>query len=153
LVLLSFIMFVKDNVRALMMNHAFIIVGLLTIGVSTLLFERHFISGQAWMIVNSTGIYLAYIPFNCLLFDRMLAVLKDKANAGFLIYMADAMGYAGSVGILLYKSLVDVELSWLTFMVQSSYIISMAGTVLVMGSAWYFMVKLASKKVVMPLTA
>lgn len=153
LVLLSFIMFIKDNVRALMMNHGFIIAGLLTIGLSTLLFEQHVISGQAWMIVLSTGIYLAYIPFNCLLFDRMLAVLRDKANAGFLIYMADAMGYAGSVGILLYKSFIDVELSWLTFMVQSAYLISMLGALLVLGSAWYFVVKLADKKAPLPLNA
>jgi hypothetical protein len=83
----------------------------------------------------------------------MLAVLKDKANAGFLIYMADAMGYAGSVGILLYKSFVDVELSWLTFMVQSSYIISMAGTLLVMGSAWYFILKLRPKNSVISLAS
>ncbi len=82
------------------------------------------------MITHSTGIYLAYIPFNCLLFDRMLAVLKDKANAGFLIYMADAMGYAGSVGILLYKNFFNTNLSWLSFMIQSSYLISIVGTVL-----------------------
>lgn len=152
LVLLSFIMFVKDNVRALMMNHGFIAAGIMTIGASTFLFEQGLISGELWMVVHSTGIYLAYIPFNCLLFDRMLAVLKDKANAGFLIYLADSVGYAGSVGILLYKSFFDLELSWLHFLIQSSYLISIVGSFLVVGSAWYFLNKLGQKKVASPAT-
>jgi hypothetical protein len=139
-------MFVKDNVRALMMNHGFIAAGIMTIGGSTFLFEQGLISGELWMVVHATGIYLAYIPFNCLLFDRMLAVLKDKANAGFLIYLADSVGYAGSVGILLYKSFFDVELSWLNFLIQSSYLISIVGSFLVLGSAWYFLNKLGQKR-------
>jgi hypothetical protein len=71
-----------------------------------------------------------------------LAVIKDKANAGFLIYMADAMGYAGSVGILLYKNFFNTNLSWLTFMIQSSYLISIVGSVLIISSAGYFILKL-----------
>jgi hypothetical protein len=142
LVLLSCIMLVKDNVKALLTNHGFILVGIITIGLSTLLFEQGIISGEVWMITHSTGIYLAYIPFNCLLFDRMLAVIKDKANAGFLIYMADAMGYAGSVGILLYKNFFNTNLSWLSFMIQSSYLISIIGSLLIISSAGYFILKL-----------
>ena len=138
LALLSLVMLVKDNLRALMVNHLFIVAGIVLTGVSTLLFQLQLMNGQVWMIALSTGIYLAYIPFNCLLFDRMLAVVNDKANAGFLIYMADAMGYAGSVGILLFKNVFDVNISWLNFMIGSTYVISILGTVLVILSAWYF---------------
>ncbi|WDE02655.1 DUF5690 family protein [Thalassomonas actiniarum] len=141
LLTLSLLMFVKNNMRAFMANHVFIFIGIAVIGLSTLAYQGGYLSGQAWMIAHATGIYLAYIPFNCLLFDRMLSVINDKGNAGFLIYLADAMGYAGSVGILLYKSFFDVELSWLNFMISSSYLISITGCTLVLISAWYFDVK------------
>ncbi|MDC8829355.1 DUF5690 family protein [Alteromonas gilva] len=145
LAILGLVVLVKNNFKALMINHGLIFFGILIIGVSTLLFEFHSINGEVWMIALSAGIYIAYIPFNCLLFDRLLAVVNDKANAGFLIYVADAMGYAGSVGILLYKSFFNVELSWLRFMINSSYIIALFGMALIMLSALYFRWRLSDK--------
>ncbi len=142
---LSMVMLVKDNMRALMTNHMFILVGIVGIGLSTLAFQQNSIDGSTWMILHSTCVYLAYIPFNCLLFDRLLAAVEDKANAGFLIYMADSMGYAGSVGIMLYKQFFDVELSWINFMMQSSYFISVVGAVLVAMSARYFHQRLGAR--------
>ena len=59
-----------------------------------------------WRSVDDTielGLYLAYVPFNCILFDRMMAAVKKPGNRGFLIYLADASGYVGSVGLMLYK--------------------------------------------------
>ena len=138
LIMLGMIMWVKQNLRAFMVNHVVVIIGMLTLGVSSLLYQSGLLSGAAWMIILSTGIYLAYIPFNCLIFDRMLSLVNDKANAGFLIYIADAMGYAGSVGILLYRSLFDVELSWITFLLQSAYFIAISGTIMMIGSAVFF---------------
>ena len=151
LVALSLVMFIKNNLRALMTNHLFIIAGIAIIGVSTVCYQLGWLRSDVWMITHATGIYLAYIPFNCLLFDRLLSVVNDRANAGFLIYVADAMGYAGSVGILLYKSFMNVELSWLQFLIQSSYLISAIGTALVIGSALYFYVKLAPARAAKPI--
>lgn len=135
---ISLVMLVKENVKALMTNHALIAFGTLLIGLSTLLYQWQLLDGDVWMIMLTTSIYLAYIPFNCLLFDRLLSAVRDKANAGFLIYLADAMGYAGSVGILLYKNIFDANLSWLTFLIHSAYLISTLGTLLILGSACFF---------------
>nr|WP_298724913.1 DUF5690 family protein [uncultured Steroidobacter sp.] len=145
LIPLAMVMLVKDNLAALLTNHVLILSGIAAIGVSTLLYELGQVGSETWMILHSTGIYLAYIPFNCLLFDRMLAAVNDKANAGFLIYLADSMGYAGSVGILLYKQFVDVELSWMHFMIQSSWLISIVGMLLISYSGWYFHQRLAGR--------
>ena len=138
LLMLGMIMWVKQNLRAFMVNHVVVIIGMLILGGSSLMYQSGLLSGAAWMITLSTGIYLAYIPFNCLIFDRMLSLVNDKANAGFLIYIADAMGYAGSVGILLYRSVYDVELSWIQFLLHSSYFIAISGTLMMFGSAVFF---------------
>ncbi len=46
------------------------------------------------MILTGAGLYLAYTPFNAMLFDRMVAAIGRAGNAGFLIYIAEASGYS-----------------------------------------------------------
>ena len=138
LLLLSSIMWIKNNFRAFMVNHLMVIGGFLLLGVSSLFYQSGGISGSSWMIALTIGIYLAYVPFNCLIFDRMLSMINDKANAGFLIYIADAMGYAGTVGILLYRNFFEIKLSWLNFLLESAYFTALLGSVLMVCSAWFF---------------
>lgn len=138
LFMLSLIMFIKDNLKAFMINHYIVMTGFFVIGASSLCYQWELITGATWMITLTTGIYLAYIPFNCLIFDRMLAVVNNKGNAGFLIYIADSMGYAGSVVILIYKNFAEPDVSWIKFLMQSSFFISLTGLCLISYSAMYF---------------
>ena len=82
---------------ALMVIHALVVVGFLLLGVSTLAYQAHLISPILWMILAGAGLYVAYTPFNAMLFDRLVAFSGRVATAGFLIYVADASGYMGSV--------------------------------------------------------
>ncbi|WP_227818715.1 DUF5690 family protein, partial [Klebsiella aerogenes] len=59
--------------------------------------------------------YLAYLPFNCLYFERMLSTYKIRANVGFVMYIADAFGYLGTVAVLLIKEFFSIKYSWVTF--------------------------------------
>ena len=86
--------------------------------VITLLFQQTKISPVTWMIATGTGVYLPYILFHCLIFERLIALLRFQGNIGFLFYVADALGYAGSVGIMLFKEFGQLELTWVTFFVQ-----------------------------------
>jgi hypothetical protein len=61
------------------------------------------------------------------------------ATAGFLIYLADATGYLGSVALLLFKNFAVVDLPWLPFFTGAAYATSLAGLVLVGGSALLFL--------------
>jgi hypothetical protein len=84
------------------------------------------------------GLYLGYVPINCVLFDRLIAAIGQAATAGFLIYVADASGYAGSVALMLYKNFGSPELSWLTFFIQASYVMSIGCMALFGASALWF---------------
>ncbi|MBL7781062.1 MAG: hypothetical protein JNM22_07585 [Saprospiraceae bacterium] len=117
LVLLSIgaMSWVADNFRALRLNHAIIIGGAaLTIG-STVLFQQHLLPPVAWIVSSGTGIFLSYILFNGVLFDRLMAAFREKGNAGFLIYLADAVGYLGSVLVLLWRNFGQNGLNWVDF--------------------------------------
>ena len=121
LVALGLLIRVRDNVRAVMWNLGLIAIGLAILGVATAAFQFGLLPAVAWMIAVGAGLYLAYTPFNALLFDRMMAASTFAGNAGFLIYVADASGYCGSVALLLVRSFGHVSLRWTGFLCDVSY--------------------------------
>ena len=139
LAVLGLIMVVKDNARALLVIHAVILAGLALLGASTLAFQAGLVGPVLWMILTGAGLYMAYTPFNAMLFDRLIAVSGRLGTAGFLIYLADSAGYAGSCALLLWRNFGLVALNWLQVYIASIYVISVVGGVLVLGSALYFM--------------
>ncbi len=88
-----------------------------------------------WIITASAGLYLGYVPYNCFYFERMLAAYKIPGNVGFLIYIADAFGYLGTVVVLLVKEFVHIRYTWVDFFTGMFYISAVAGTLLVLWSS------------------
>jgi hypothetical protein len=147
---LGSIMLVRDNVRALLVMHGIVVAGAALIGLSTLAFQMGMLSPVVWMILNGTGLYLAYTPFNAMLFDRLIAATRQVGTAGFLIYVADASGYVGSVALLLVKSFGAPQLAWLDFFITSAYASAIISLALTAASGVYFARRLAADKTVEP---
>ncbi|MGN7865699.1 DUF5690 family protein [Chryseobacterium sp. 22458] len=124
LVILSFMVKVKNNKKAFAFYHYILFAGILTVGLSTYLFQQGLLSPFLWMTVSGFGMYICYIPFNGIYFDRMIAAFEIKGNVGFLIYIVDSFGYLGSVLILLYKNFGSAKTSWLNFYIGLNYIIT-----------------------------
>lgn len=139
LVAMGVLIAVKNNGRALLLMHVVILAGFAVLGLSTLAYQQGLLSPIAWMIAGGAGLYLAYTPFNAMLFDRMIAYSGTVATAGFLIYVADASGYLGSVALMLVRNFAAIELPWLPFFVGAAYATSIAGLVLVSGAAILFL--------------
>jgi hypothetical protein len=138
LAVMGSLMLIKNNQTALMINHLIIFIGMVVIGASTFLFQKDMISPPLWMILIGMGLYLGYIPFNSIFFDRLLAAFKYVGTVGFLIYVADAFGYVGSIGVLLFKEFGYENLSWLDFFLTTGYIISICGSFFIGASMLYF---------------
>ena len=120
---------IRDNRRAFIATNALVVAGLFLSGFSTLLFSSHVISPFWWMLLTGTGLFLAYIPFQVVMFERMIALFRIKANAGLFVYICDSIGYLGSVLLLLYKNFFMSEISWsnlLTHFCYAQTIISIA---------------------------
>lgn len=126
LVILSFMVKVKNNKKAFSYYHYILFAGILTVGLSTYLFQQGSLSPFLWMTISGFGMYICYIPFNGIYFDRMIAAFEIKGNVGFLIYIVDSFGYLGSVLILLYKNFGSAQTSWLNFYINLNYIITIA---------------------------
>ena len=67
------------------------------------------------MILIGSGMYMAYMLYHTMLFERWIAMFRYKSNIGYLMYIADAFGYSASVAVMLYKDLGAHNLGWVDF--------------------------------------
>jgi hypothetical protein len=144
LTVLGVIIVVRDNVRALLVIHGVVFAGLMLLGLSTLAFQSGLLSPLAWMILSGAGLYMAYVPFNAMLFDRLIAASGTVGTAGFLIYIADASGYLGSCALLIWRNFALPQLNWLQVFTASAYGTCILGMIFMGFSALYFLRKTAA---------
>lgn len=138
LLALALLVRIQDNFKAMIVVHWVMLFGCALIGGSTYLNQIGWMSGTAWMITVGLGAYLAYVPYGSMLFDRLIAAVGFVGTAGFMIYVTDAFGYLGSIGINLYKNFGSGELSWLSFFRQLSYFTAIFCGACFVGSLMYF---------------
>ncbi len=115
LALIATMVIIKNNFKAFIISHCIMLLGFVLSGMVTLLFLQGIISMFNWMTLVGLGLYMTYIPYNSLLFDRMLAAFKYAGTVGFIIYVADAFGYLASVSVLLSKTIFNLQINWLEF--------------------------------------
>ena len=120
---------VKDNRKGLLAAYGIMTFGICLLGISTALLDAKLIDGFWWMTLTGLGSYLAYVPVGSVLFERILASTRFVGTAVFAIYVADAVGYTGSVGVQLYRDLVRSDLSRFEFFKGFSYFMSLLGLV------------------------
>lgn len=143
--LTALIYFVKDHKTAFWLNHLMIFTGCSLILISTVSFQNHLIDSFGWSVFIGIGVYMAYVPYNGMLFDRLLAVLKEKGNVGFLFYLADFSGYLATVFILIFQNFGTKKTSWLSFLTDLSLILPVICIVSIVVSLHYFKRKLNPK--------
>lgn len=141
LIMVGLMMMVKDNQKAFLLNHLLIFVGFVTIGISCWLYQSGILTALPMMICVGTGLYLAYIPFNSIFFDRMLAAFHYSGTVGFIMYLSDSFGYLGSLATLFIKEFGQLQMNWLEFFIFGGYVLSVSGSILILCSGYYFFAK------------
>lgn len=132
----------RNNIKGFWGTQWVIALGIVVCGGSTLLFQFGALSAFWWMLLTGTGLFLAYVPIQVAVFERLIALFKIKANAGFFVYICDSVGYVGSVGLLLYKEFYEHNVSWHKVLMNFSYLLSVASMVLLAVIALFFNQKL-----------
>ena len=136
---MSLLILIKNNLLAFSVIHLLIIGGCMLTGISTVLFDMQLIGPISWMTLAGLGLYLGYVPYNAIFFERMIASFKYKSNVGFIMYVADAMGYLGSISILLVKELVRPGVSWAVFFRHGLLLLAVLGGIGGILSLVYFL--------------
>jgi MFS family permease len=139
MVTLGLLFLVKDNRKGVLLTYVIMIAGSMLIGVASLLFDAGAIGPTVWMTLVGLGLYLGYVPYGSVLFDRTIASLRVVATAVFLIYVSDAVAYGGSVVIVVYKTIGQAAISKLEFFRYFSYVTSIVCTVCFSLACAYFL--------------
>jgi hypothetical protein len=129
---------VKKSATAFWCTFGLIFTGLSLSGLSTLFFHLQWLSPFWWMLLLGMGLFLAYIPIQIAIFERLIALFRIKANAGFFVYTCDSIGYMGSVGLLLYKECFDHNHSWTRMLMNFSYLQTVVAIVVLTLTALFF---------------
>ena len=123
MVIIASMILIKNNRIAFHSNNFIAFFCGILLVLTTVLFYFKMINGIVWMMLAGFFMYLPYIGFHTLYFERWIAHFKYKSNAGFLMSMADTAGYLGSTIILLIKNFATPDVSWIEFFEVSAVIV------------------------------
>ncbi len=134
--------FFKDNRHGVWANMTLVTIGSLLLGSATLLLQSGRLSPGMFYMVNGAGLYIAFVPYQSTLMDRLLASLHTVATASFLIAIADSFGYLSTVSLYLtrdiYGNFVGRSIPWATLLVVASYVVMVGVPLAVIGSRLSF---------------
>jgi len=138
LVIIALMIFIKDNKYAFFMNLTVNLFSGIFLLVITILLMLNKFDPIYWMILAGFAMYLPYIIFHTVYFERWIAYFKIKSNIGFLMYISDAAGYLGSTLILLFKNFNPYQIGWIDFFKISGLITSLLIIILSLLTFFYF---------------
>jgi len=138
LLIIGLLILIKNNLKAFTVIHVIIIMGCALAGIATLIFDSHYIGPIAWMCLVGLGLYMAYIPYNAIFYERMIANFHFKSNVGFIIYISDSVGYLGSASVLIFREFTTMNISWGIFFKDTVYMVSIVGGICAIASLIYF---------------
>ncbi len=130
---------IRDNRLGLIGAFVVMTGGCLLMGAGTMWYDAGAISGLQWMIMCGLGSYLAYVPYGSVLFDRLIASTRVMGTAVFVIYIADSIGYVGSISVMAIKDQIAGDMTRLEFFRQLTYGMSGLGVAMLVLSLIYFL--------------
>ena len=133
----------RDHRHGLVAVYVVMTIGLILMAGATLMLDAGLLRGRElwWMVLVGLGSYLAYVPFGTALFERLVASTHFRGNAVFAIYVADSVGYAGSIVLQVYKDLFQSDINRFEFFHAFTYALSLLGVGLLVASCIYFLPK------------
>lgn len=136
---------VFDNRRAFFAALSTALAGLLLIVAALFGLRNEWLSGFAFMVLVGLGLYLPYVAMHTAIFERLIAMTRERSNVGFLLYVADAIGYLGYVAVMLIRSAVRVEGDFLTFFSSACQWAAGLSFACLLLCWWYFAVRVPAK--------
>lgn len=115
LFLFGLMVFVKNNKRVLYFLLGLITVCMVVISAISLGYDTLRLNPISWLFVQSLCLYIAFLTFQTLFFDRFIASFRIRGNVGFFVVMNDFLGYTGTVFVLSMKEMLSPNIDWTVF--------------------------------------
>ena len=116
------------------------------IAVSLAARQQGALSPFPFMVLHGIGLYLPYIAVHTTIFERLIAMTRDRGNIGYLMYLADAFGYLGYVAVLIARNASGHLDNFLPFFLTLSWVVVGACLVLLVPCWCYFAAHPATRR-------
>jgi hypothetical protein len=101
--------FIRDNRRAFFAALATCAAGCLLASAAIGGWQLRWLDPFGLMVLLGLGLYLPYVAIHTTIFERLLAMTRDRGNIGFLMYVADSVSYLGYVAVMLGRELLKAR--------------------------------------------
>lgn len=140
----SAMVIVKDNKLAFYSAMLVCFLGFFLSCVAILALKANILSGFWFMVLVGLGLYLPYVLVHTTIFERLIAMTREKGNCGYLMYLADAFGYFGYLIVIASNALISKNCSIIDLFVILVSVISILSCILVVITAVYFSKRVAN---------
>jgi hypothetical protein len=96
----------------------------------------------SFMVLVGLGVYLPYVAVHAVIFERLIAITREKATVGFLMYIVDSVGYTGYIGLMLMRYFLPASDTMLSLFLKICIGLAIAGMLLMVFCHLYFKTKL-----------
>jgi len=109
------VIMIRNNRTAFHVAMGTAMAGLILVGVAVSGLRSGRLDGFTFMVLVGLGMYLPYVAVHTTIFERLIAMTRDRGNIGYLMYLADAFGYLGYVAVMLTKNYMTIDSEMLGF--------------------------------------
>ena len=121
--------FIKSNIKVLVILLSMVVAGTATLSFVSFNYDALQLNTITWLFIQSLSLYIVYLCFQSIFFDRFIACFRIKGNVGFFIVTIDFIGYTGTVLVLMFKEFFHADINWLEFYNRASGYVGIICTV------------------------
>ena len=127
----------RDNRRAFHAAMAVAMGGLGLVALSALGWRAGALDAFGFMVISGLGLYFPYVAVHTTIFERLMAMTRDRGNIGYLMYLADAFGYLGYAAVALGRGVVGGVDVLPFFLICLCVVALVASVLLAAGWIWF----------------
>lgn len=124
---------------ALLVLLGLVMAGMVTMAYVSIRYEELQLDPLLWLFIQSLCLYIGFLTFQTIFFDRFIACFRIRGNVGFFIVLIDFIGYSGTVVVLTVKEFFSPEIEWLPFYNRLAGFVGIACCLLFSGAFVYLL--------------
>ncbi len=132
------VVLVRDNQRAFFLSLAIAAGGLGLILMVLSAQAAGNISPFLFTVLIGFGLYVPYVAVHTTVFERLIAMTRERGNIGYLMYLADAFGYLGYVAVMVIKNFFKPKGQVLELFTATGWIVATVSLVALVVAALFF---------------
>jgi hypothetical protein len=134
---------VVDNRRAFFASIGVGLAGCALIVTALAGLQRGWVGAFSFMVMLGLGLYLPYVAIHTTVFERLIAMTRERGNIGFLMYVADAAGYLAYAALVLVRGWLPVRGDPLPFFLNTWWSIGILTSFSLVAAWAYFATRMA----------